>query len=145
MPKLLQKTLDAIQLVNNGADARTALQITNSKADISNVAVYKFNQKYKKYSLTHPKLIKSANNQIKRILAGETREIDQQAVTKAGDVVDFKQTIAPSDSNILAAASMVYDRFEPVKGQDSEQPSGNTYIDLSQYHVQVKVDEVNNK
>jgi hypothetical protein len=142
MPKLLQKTLDAIQLVNNGADARTALQITNSKADISNVAVYKFNQKYKKYSLTHPKLIKSANNQIKRILNGEVREIDQQAVTKAGDVVDFKQTIAPSDSNILAAADMVYSRFEPTKGQETEQRQGNTYIDLSNYHVQVKVDNV---
>jgi len=142
MPKLLQKTIDAINLVNNGADPRTALQITNNKADISNVAVYKFKEKYKKYSLLNPKLIKSANSQIKRILSGEVREVPKQAVTKSGDVVDYIDVIAPSDSNILAAADMVYSRFEPLKGAQEEQNTGNTYVDLSQYQVQVNVNRV---
>jgi hypothetical protein len=141
MPKLLQKTLDAIALVQNGADEKTALQITNNKLDISERAIYKLKDKIKKYSLTHPKIIKSANNQIKRILNGEVREVERTAVTKTGDIVKYQEVIAPSDSNILAAASMVYDRFEPVKGSDQEQGAGNTYIDLSQYQVQVNVTE----
>ena len=93
--------------------------------------VGKVKQKVKKYSLLQPSTVKSANNQIKRILAGETREISQQAVTKAGEVVDYIETIAPSDSNIIAAASMVYDRFEPVKSNVPAEAQGNTYIDLS--------------
>jgi hypothetical protein len=114
-PKYLQKTLEAIKLVDNGADPTTALQITNGKANITRYAVDKFKAKYKKYSLANPSTVKSAHNQIKRILEAETRTLDQQKVTKDGQVVNYKETIAPSDSNILAAAAMVYDRFEPAK------------------------------
>lgn len=113
--KYLTKTLEAIKLVDNGADPATALQITNNKANISRYAVDKFKVKYRKYSLTHPKMIKAANNQVTRILSGEVRLVDQQKVTKNGEIVNYTETIAPSDTNILAAASMVYDRVEPVQ------------------------------
>lgn len=117
--RYLSKTLKAIELVDNGADIKTALQITNNKSNISKAGIAVFKAKYKKYSLTHPKLLKSANNQVARILSGEVRQIDQQKVTKNGEIVNYTETIAPSDTNILAAASMVYDRVEPVqKGAD---------------------------
>jgi hypothetical protein len=111
------KTLAAIQLVDAGISPKEALQITNVKRNISNEAVSKFKAKYRKYSLSHPKLVKAANNQVSRILAGEPRQIDQQKVAKNGEIVNYIETIAPTDSNILAAASMVYDRVEPVMRQ----------------------------
>lgn len=136
MPKTLQKTRDAILMVQAGIDPESALKYTNLKTKVSAKQVSVLRQKVKKYSLQAPSVVKSANNQLKRILAGEVRTVDKQAVTKAGEVVDYTEVIAPSDTNILAAASMVYDRYEPVKGQ-SAGPTGNTYIDLSQYDVKV--------
>jgi hypothetical protein len=109
------KTLAAIQLVDAGISPKEALQITNVKRNISNEAVSKFKAKYRKYSLSHPKLVKAANNQVSRILAGEPRQVDQQKVAKNGEIVNYVETIAPTDSNILAAASMVYDRVDPVQ------------------------------
>lgn len=131
VPQPYQKTKDAITMIQAGINPAEALKYVNLKDNISGSAVAKIKQKVKKYSLLQPSTVKSANNQIKRILAGETREISQQAVTKAGEVVDYIETIAPSDSNIIAAASMVYDRFEPVKSNVPAEAQGNTYIDLS--------------
>ena len=133
---LMPKTLEAFKLVAAGLEPREALQAVNCTKKISSQSVSVFKKKLKKYSLTSPSIVKSANNQIKRILAGEVREVPKQAVTKAGEVVDYTEVIAPSDTNILAAASMVYDRYEPVKGQ-SAGPTSNTYIDLSNYDVKV--------
>jgi hypothetical protein len=131
-PKYYPKTMDAIKMIQAGIDPADALKYSNFKEVVSTSAVAKIKQKARKYSLTQPSLVKTARNQIKRILNGEVREIPQQTVTKAGQVVDYTEIIAPSDSNILAAASMVYDRFEPVKGVQSEGgKGGNTYIDLS--------------
>ena len=132
-PKYLQKTLEAIKLVDNGADPTTALQITNGKANITRYAVDKFKAKYKKYSLANPSTVKSAHNQIKRILSGEAREIEQQKVTKDGQVVNYTEVIAPSDTNILAAASLVYDRYEPVVKQAATINIDISAINLDDY------------
>ena len=121
-PKTYQKTRDAMQLVNAGIDPELALKFANQKDKIRPETVSRFKQKLKKHTLTSPVMVKSAANQVKRILAGEVREIEQQVVTKSGQVVDYIEHIAPSDANILAAASMVYDRYEPVIKGDA----GNT-------------------
>jgi hypothetical protein len=127
-PKYSPKTLETIRLVSAGADPRTALQISNNKSNIADVTVNKFKAKYKKYTLTHPKLLKTASSQVSRILSGEARAITQQKVTKSGQVVNYTETIAPSDTNILAAAAMVYDRFEPVK--QPEAPGGGLAVSI---------------
>ena len=66
-------------------------------------------------------------------------------MTKAGQVVDYIETIAPSDSNILAAASMVYDRFEPVKSNQEATTINNTFIDLSHYKTDNTSKDTQNK
>lgn len=139
-PKYQQKTLTAIQLVNSEVDPRTALQIVNNKDKISPSAVHYLKQKVNKWSLKHPKTVKAANSQVTRILSGETRSIPQQKVTKSGEVVEFTETIAPSDSNILAAAAMVYDRFEPTR--QPEAPGGGLTVNIIPIAAQEIIDRM---
>ena len=128
-----QKTLTAIGLVNAGLDPKEALKAVNYKHDIRPETVSRFKKKVNKYSLTHPKLVKAANNQVRRILSGERREIEQQKVTKDGQVVNYTEVIAPSDTNILAAASLVYDRYEPVIKQAATINIDISAINLDDY------------
>jgi len=139
-PKYQPKTLAAIKMVNNQVDPYTALQLVNNKDKISAAAVCKLKKKVNKYSLTHPKLVKAAKNQVERILSGETREIEQQKVTKDGQVVDYIETIAPSDTNILAAAALVYDRYEPVIKQGLQINVDISAINLDSYRNKVACD-----
>ena len=113
-PKLSHKTLDAIKMVNAGVDPQTALNYVNLKDNIRPETVSRFKANVKKYSMLQPSIVKNARSQIKRILEGEVRELPQQTVNKNGEVVHYTQTVAPSDTNILAAVSMVYDRYEPA-------------------------------
>lgn len=140
-PKLRQKTIDAIRYVEAGLDPRDALQAANLTKHISDQAVSKFKEKVKRYSLTQPSIVSSAGFQIKRILKARAREEAHQKVTKEGQVINYIDNVYPTDSNILAAAAMVYDRYEPVQAQDPASGQGNTYIDLSSYRVQVNVDK----
>lgn len=134
-PKPQPKTLAAIQMVEAGLTPREALQVVNVKNNISDQAVSKFRKKYRLYSLAKPGMVRSAHQQIKRILAAEPREVEQQKVTKDGQVIDYKEIIAPTDANILAAASMVYDRYEPaIQHQQSVNLDISTnLIDLSRW------------
>lgn len=136
-PKYAQKTLDAIQLVSAGLDPTKALQAVNYKTNITAQAVNKFKKKFQKYSLTQPKVVKLAHKAILDTLNGETSEYTAQKVTKDGDVVEYQEVIAPSVTNKLAAAAMVYDRVEPVKREAEGNPEGNTYLDLSTINVQI--------
>jgi hypothetical protein len=112
---LTPKGIAQMKLLDSGVNAMDALLLTNPLKDkVSAVAVHKLKAKYKRYSLQAPGTIKLAHNQIKRILSGEERVLDQQRVTKDGRVIDYKEVIAPSDTNIIAAACMVYDRYEPA-------------------------------
>lgn len=133
--KLYKKTQTALKLMDAGVAPKEALQITNCKKDISWEAVKSLKEKYRKHSLTEPSTVKLAYKQIRRILQAESRGVVQQKMSKDGQVVEFTEQIAPTDSNILAAAGMVYDRYEPVRGQESGTGQGNTYIDLSSYRV----------
>lgn len=137
MPKLLKKTLDAMKLVAIGETPANALKLTNNKDTISTAAVSKFNAKVRKYSLTKPDIVKKARDQVKRILSGENREITKRTVDKEGNIVEYQEVIPLTDTNIIAACSMVYERFEPVKGTQEPGTVNNTYVDLSNYQVQI--------
>lgn len=136
-PKLQQKTLQAMRLVQAGFSPLEALQATNQKEKIAERTVYKLKENCKKHSLTEPSTVKLAYKQIRRILQAEAREVVQQKMSKDGQVVEITAQIVPTDSNILAAAGMVYDRYEPVQSQEPAAGGGNTYIDLSSYRVEL--------
>ena len=123
-PRMCQKTVDAIKLVAMGLQPQEALQITNHKPRITSEAVRKFNRKFDKYSLVKPDLVKLARNAVKDVL-------DNKPIN--GDIY-------PTHSNKLAAASMVYDRFEPVKSQQTEANQVITHIDFSVINNNLGVD-----
>jgi hypothetical protein len=114
-PKYLQKTLDAIKLVDMGIEPKQALQLTNFKKDITAQAVHKFKKKYNKYSLTAPKIQKLAHNAITDCLSDAP--IIQKRKDKQGN--EIVEEIPPTWTNKIAAASMVYDRVEPAIRQNA--------------------------
>jgi hypothetical protein len=140
-PKMLQKTIDAMMLVDAGLSFRKALQATNMKQNVSNAGIACFKAKYKKHSLTAPKTVKLAHDVITDILAGTPQLEPRKKITKDGQVVEYNEEVMPTWSNRATVALAVYDRYEPVKGADPGPGQGNTYIDLSQYKIDVNVDK----
>jgi hypothetical protein len=117
-PKTQAKTIEAIRLVQNGADYQTALQITNNKPVISQRAIYKLKDKCKKYELTNPKMVKLAHSALKDCLS---------------DQPILGTEVKPTWSNKIAASSMIYDRFEPVIHQQVNINTEFSPVDLSSY------------
>jgi hypothetical protein len=101
-PKMLQKTKDAIAMVNAGISPANALKAVNFKRKISHQAIAELKQKVNKCSLSQPNIVKLAHNAIKDCL--NNRPINGE--------------IYPTHTNKLAAATMVYDRIEPVVRQN---------------------------
>ena len=118
-PRYYSKTQAALQIMDAGVNPKDALQITNQTNNIHRNTVINLKKKYARYSLTHPKIIKAAHSQISRILNAEPREVTQQTVDKQGQVVEYIEQIAPTDTNILTAVGMVYDRIDPIKREDT--------------------------
>mgnify|MGYP003395182586 CR=1 FL=1 len=127
-PKMYKKTEMALKMLAIGETAETALELVNQKK-VSKQAARNLREKWKKYSLTAPSMAKSAHSQIKRILASEPREARKYHMEGEREVVDSIQEILPSDTNILSAATMVYDRYEPVV-----QRSVHLNVDLMDIH-----------
>lgn len=128
--KTYQKTKDAIQLINAGLPIKQALQVTNFKKDIAPETVSRWKKKYQKYSLTTPKIAKLAHNAIIDCLTDQP--IIQVKRDKDGN--EINEAISPTWSNKMAAASMVYDRVEPVIHK-AESVSHHVIhpVDLSKY------------
>jgi hypothetical protein len=130
LSKCMPKTIAQLKMMDNGVDALTALQLTNNKDKIAPITKYKLEQKYKKYSLLSPAMRKLAHNAIKDCLTDQPiintkRDKDGNEITEA---------ISPTWSNKIAAASMVYDRVEPVIHK-AESVSHHVIhpVDLSKY------------
>ena len=112
-PRYAQKTLDAIGLVSAGLDPMKALQAVNYKTNITTQAVNKFKKKFQKYTLTAPTMQKLAHHAVKDCLTDTP--ITQVKKDRQGN--EIIEEIAPTWTNKLAAAAMVYDRVEPVMRQ----------------------------
>jgi hypothetical protein len=125
-PKFLRKTLRAIELVNSGCTPKEALQATNGRRDISRFGEAKFKSKLRQYSLTAPQTVKLAHNVITDILAGNPQVEMRRKEGPEGEVVETKE-VFPSWSNRATIAMAVYDRFEPLRGQDQ---AGATTINI---------------
>lgn len=135
-PKYQQKTIAAIKMIDNGVDAKTALQIVNNKDNIHPQTVYNLKKNYKKYSLTHPKLIKLAHNAVKDCLT------DQPIISKRTDRQgqEIIEENAPTWANKIAAASMVYDRVEPTR--QPEAPGGGLTVNIIPIAAQEIIDRM---
>jgi len=135
-PKYKQKTLEAIRLVQAGADPKTALQITNGKSQISERAIFNLKEKCRKHSLTHPKLVKLAHNAVKDCLT------DQPIISKRTDKQgnEIIEENAPTWANKIAAASMVYDRAEPTR--QPEAPGGGLTVNIIPIAAQEIIDRM---
>lgn len=111
-PKYYQTTQAALKMMDSGVDARTALQIVNNTPKPARSTVQSLKAKYRQYSLTHPKIIKLAHNAVKDCLT------DQPIISKRKDKQgnEIIEENAPTWANKIAAATMVYDRAEPTRG-----------------------------
>ena len=138
--KYTQKTKIALKMMAMGEAAETALQLTNSRDTISREAVRKLEAKYRRWTLNSPTMAHLAHSQVKRILKSIPRRVKKEVVLKNGQTAEITEQIVPSDTNILSAAMMVYDRYEPVRGGQDENQHIQQYIDLSEYTVQVAID-----
>jgi hypothetical protein len=121
-PRLLPKTIQAMRLVDAGLSEREALQAVNKTDYICDAAVSNFKAKYKRYSLTSEDMVKSAKKVLKDILAGKGRKETHKKVL-GNQVVDYESYVYPSHANQASVAQMVYDRYEPLKSNES---GGNT-------------------
>jgi hypothetical protein len=131
--KVYKKTQLAMAMISAGETPENALKLLNGKDKIHPQSVYALKRKYKNHSLQAPGMVSAAKSQIKRILKGEAREVTQQKATKDGQVIEYTEQIVPSDTNIIAAASMVYDRYEPVVRQTLNVNVDVDPVDLGQF------------
>jgi hypothetical protein len=120
-PKLQPKTIQAMQYVDSGLTPRQALEAVNLKRNISREAISKFNAKYRKYSLTTPKMQKLASNALKDCLSDKA----------------INGEIYPTYTNKIAAAAMVYDRVEPAIRQQINLNVEVHPVDLSNFSNRV--------
>lgn len=132
--KLAQKTLTAIKMLDNGVDPKTALQLVNNKHQIHPQTINNLKNTYKKYSLTHPKTVKLAQNAITEILQGKGVEVTKTKIGDDGQLIEYtEETAIPTASNRIAAASLVYDRFEPAIQRTESVNINIDPVDLAKY------------
>lgn len=135
-PRFYGKTQRAADLVvKHGVEPREALLIANNGKlpDRSNIA--RFKEKCAKYSLSSPKMEKKAYNLLNQVLEMRPLELKQQTVNRQGEVVEYTETIAPTFTNGLAAAAMVFDRTQGIvnKSLNVNASVSISPVDLTQF------------
>ena len=138
--KYTKKTKIALKLLAMGETAENALRLTNAKDTINRETVKVLEEKYRRWTLSSPTMAHLAHSQVKRILKSIPRRVKKEVVLKNGQTAEIIEQIVPSDTNILSAAMMVYDRYEPVRGEEDKDQCIQQYIDLSEYTFQVAID-----
>jgi hypothetical protein len=82
---------------------------------ISNGRVSQIDRELQQWGLKNLKMVRLAHNVVKNVLKGMPQEQARRAATKDGQVIDYIDNIYPTHTNQLQAATMVYDRVEPVR------------------------------
>ena len=110
-----RKIATAINLsVNHNMTPKDALILADNGKVPNKYQVSRLKIKCDKYRLTQPSMAKLAHHVVKDVLKGVPMSIPQQSVGRDGQVIDYQEIIPPTYTNRLAAASMVYDRVDPV-------------------------------
>jgi hypothetical protein len=86
---------------------------------VSGARVTQIDNALKKYGLKNLKMARLASNVVKNVLKGKPTEQSKVSVTKDGEVIKYTDNIYPTHANQLQAATMVYDRIEPIKRDDA--------------------------
>jgi hypothetical protein len=78
-------------------------------------------------------MVKLAHEAVKDTLQGKEARYDAVKVFSNGNREEYQEVIVPSYTNKLAAASMIYDRIEPLRGQQGNQAPQFTQVNISVY------------
>ncbi len=127
-PKYYQKTQAAFAMLDAGVKPEVAVQLLNNTNKPARSTVSLLKAKYKKYSLSAPKMQKLAHNAIQDCLTDKPIKQTLTKKDKEGKEIEIIEETVPSWTNKIAAASMVYDRIEPVINKSQ---SVNVNIDVS--------------
>lgn len=112
---LSHKTRKAIALVvDHGVEPKEAMVLTGCTKTVNPQSVSAFKGKVEKYSLQRPIMQKLAHQALRDTLEGKESRYDAVKVFSNGASVPYQEVIAPSYTNKLAAAAMVYDRVDPM-------------------------------
>jgi len=131
--KVYKKTAAAIAMMDSGMDAKTALQVVNNTPRPAKATIYSLQAKHRDHTLTAPSTVKLAESQLKRILRAKAKREDHTKVMGNGEVVVYTDNIYPTDTNIIAAAGMVYDRYEPAVKMQASLNMAVDVVDLSTF------------
>jgi hypothetical protein len=113
-PEIYSKTQEMTKLVlEHGIDEKTAYTLVKGHPPTDS-SLSRFKDKVQKFSVTAPPMVKDARNVLRNAMRFKAVEIEQEAVNRKGEVVQYTERIIPSYTNALAAASMVLDRDQPV-------------------------------
>ena len=99
--------------IDHGVEPKEAYMLVNGKVPTPATAT-RVKQMVEKYSLQRPVMQKLANQAIKDTLEGKEARYDAVKVFSNGAKVPYQEVIAPSYTNKLAAAAMIYDRIDPL-------------------------------
>lgn len=115
---ILEKTETLFKLVDTGMPLEKAYKVVNPDKELTPGNKKQVKRRYIQYSLTKPKLVKSAI----------------QAVSDTLEMIEVNG-VKPSATNRLAAAQMVLDRAEPIinKNLNINANLDISPVDLSKY------------
>ena len=102
----------------HGCEVKDAMELVLDKEPT--VAQLRYMQtKVAKHSITTPDMQKLARSVIKDTLKGKPMVCERTTIDrKTGQVIDYTDNQYPSHTNMLAAASMVQDRVDPIVRQN---------------------------
>jgi hypothetical protein len=117
--QMSHKTRKAIDLVlEHGVEPKDAMILTQCVKTVNGENISRFKAKVQKYSLQRPVMQKLAQQAVKDVLEGKVVEYASEKAIAGIGVVEFTERVAPTYTNKLAAAAMVYERTEPVLRQN---------------------------
>lgn len=112
-------TRKAVKLVvEHGVEPKDAWELVNGKTP-SRDAVANLKAKCSEYSLQTDEMQRLASRVVKNTLKGKPIVCERTTIDrKTGQVIDYTDNQYPSHTNMLAAASMVQDRVDPIVRQN---------------------------
>lgn len=134
-PVMYEKTATAVDLViNHDVDPKTALTLARGSVPARST-VREFVKKTSKMSLQSPSMLKLACKAVKDTLQGKEYGYEAVKIFSNGTKVPYVEKIVPNYTNKLAAATMIYDRAEPIihRNENRNINTDISVVDLEKY------------
>jgi hypothetical protein len=116
---LARNTKQTLKLiVDHGVEPKEAYSLVNGRAP-GKQTLTGIVQKAQEYSLQTDEMQRLASRVVKNTLKGKPMVCERTTIDrKTGQVIDYTDNQYPSHTNMLAAASMVQDRVDPIVRQN---------------------------